>query len=211
MSKLNITENITQVLLIIIGVLIAFSVDRCYDGYKENNNKTQFVKEQVVVLESEAKSLVFYNDYNQKMINHIDIALRENQHLDTIIKYTKKLPNLTDFAPEFNNLAALRDVYKVDKFLNIQERRLFKQLYKRYSNIEFYEKNYNTIIHDKYNVFWGKFHNNYNNSFVDKTQFKSNEYLNLIHACKTELENKNKFYLQAKQEIELLIKKLKSI
>lgn len=194
MKKNKIFNSISQILLIIASVLIAFAVDRWYENSKERKSKEEFIAAQIEDFQKDAKELEYYVDFNSELIAKAQSALLNKTNVDSIVTLTMELPYLTNFKPNFSNLRDLRDVYDVDKYLSPTLKKGFIEVYSYYSDVKFYEENYHKLINNQYQLFWRKNFNNHNKTFPNKEIFRSDEYLNLIDTALKQLNAKNDMY-----------------
>jgi len=210
MANNTFKENLTQVILIILGILIAFAVDRAYENFKIKQGRKAFIENQKEQLMEEQQSLKTTIEYTEALLHRANMGLDYIDNLDTIITYTAYLPNYYYFSSEFNTLRELREIYPVNDYLDISLRKAYKSLYGSYSNIQFYENQYTVEIEKNFRPFWRKNHNSFNDTFINKDLFKSSKYLNIISSCKDILNKRIEAYEYGIEKNEQLIKKLAS-
>lgn len=207
MSKVK--ENITQVILIIFSILIAFGIDRAYEAHDVNKRKELFIKDQIKqisdennILKETINSGITLKETTKKGLNFI-------QDVDSLIENTQWLGKLSYFDAEIKELKELNEIYNVNEFIDFELKKEFQKLYWKYNNIEFYENDYYLEIYKSYKPFWRTNYNSHNNSYPDKNKFLSDEYLNIVKNCIDILERRIEAYVSARIAQEQLIEKLK--
>jgi hypothetical protein len=208
-SKVKIKENITQVILIIVSILIAFGIDRAYDSYKLSLREKSFIKDQILQVEQENKILTQRIESNKELRDKTEKGLKFIENVDSLIEYTQWLGNMSYFNPEISSLSVLNDIYGIKDFINFGLKKEFQKLYWEYANIEFYENEYSLELKNNYTIFWRKNYNAFHKSYVKKENFQSDEYLNTVKRSLNILDQRIESYNSAKEAQELLIKKLK--
>lgn len=211
MKSSRLKENIIQVLLIFIGVLIAFAVDRWYDRLKVSKNKNLFLADQIDQFTTEKEGLSKLMVHNEDLLKGLEKALMENQSLDTILENTQRLNYRTNFNSDFTSLSDLREVYQIDDFLNLEMKKRFKKIFQNYWDIDHYEDNFDKVMDDQYGPFRRRYFNRHNQTYIEKKKFASDEFLNILSSCKVQLRNKNVMYKRTQEEIESLISELEKL
>ena len=116
---------------------------------------------------------------------------------------------------EVQDFAPLKNTTWKDQGWNFATRDLkmkkeFKKLYGIYSTVEFYEQEYTLEINKNFRPFWRKNFNAHNDTYLDKSAFVSDEYLNIISSSKNRLQQRIKTYEKAmkiQQEVIDVLKK----
>ena len=78
-------------------------------------------------------------------------------------------------------------------------------------DINHYEFNFTKIMDQKYGPFRSRYYNRHNKTYKDKSQFRSDDFLNILSSCRMQLRNKNVKYEEALERIDILVEQLENL
>lgn len=188
-----------ELVMIILGITIAFAVDRCAESRRNNKEEIKVLDNIKSVLEDDIahlKECRFLNEEIRKDVRQVHKVLSEQKFLnpDTVIKRTRFIYNIVDFKPSFRSLAGMGNVYRLDLVNDSKLKSKLKHLFDQYEALEEYEQDYEQILSEQFTPFWQRHFNTFTQQPIHKEAFIKPEYLNIIFSLRDRLGRKAKFY-----------------
>ena len=194
MQKINFQYTFGEILIVIIGITIAFSMNKCAEDSKEARLRTQYLKSLKIDVESDKATLKNNVDAIEEKMVLADEVLpiintSSTEKMQTIGKIFK-IVQLTNFIPNentYNTLINSGDLKLIDDF------KTKAAIEKHYSNYEILEQSYQRQenIQKKYIADYFIYHVDYDDFPNGEFGFKNEALLkNILRSARGSLELK---------------------
>ena len=208
-------DYVLELVLIILGITIAFAVDRCAEGVRKRNEEQEVLDNIKAVLEADIANLETCKSMNAalyKSVKEVHANLKKSGSLnpDTVMEKTRYLYNIIDFKPSFRSLSGMGNVYRLDLINNVELKQRFKQLFDLYEALEEYEEDYEWIFKKRFSPYWKINYNDFLQQPIQREAFIQPEYLNIIFDLRDRLARKSKFYESTLEEATYLLNQMQS-
>lgn len=214
LKELNWANYLIELLIVILGISIAFSIDRCAERQREQKETDKLVRVIEQEFKEDLESLGFCNNNNKSVYNKSKEGIRYLQKsasasVDSVLFYTNRANYFeTDFNSKLPELVTKEVLKTIDFNHYYQLKAEFDELFNYYGLIEIYEQRYDELLNGPYKDFWNKNYNFLKEKPTNSNAFFSDEYQNILLQLHSETAKKQRYYKEGFEQCQKLKERL---
>jgi len=166
---INWAEKFIELLLVILGITIAFSIEKCSEARSNHIAKKQIVQEIAQRIREDYAKLgqcVANNDAVIRNSTAVLETLRTTKRLsEEQLLETKTMYYDIDFTPSYSNISELRSTFNLGQVQEIQLLNSLREMYDSYNLLEHYEGIYTEQVLEQHNDYCGRTTTRFNRPF----------------------------------------------
>ncbi len=213
MKKINWQYTLGEILIVIIGITIAFSMNKCADETNNKTQKEQYINSLINDIEADkvtlSGNLISIKEKFNKVNEIMPLLGNDDQNKMAITKNVFEIARLVNFRP--NNITYQALINSGD-FKLIHDFKTKTAIEKHYSNYDLTLKDYERMenINKEYLGSYFIHNSNYDNMKLDKSPFQDEQLLkNIIQSISGALRLKTDATQRAIDSCDELLKILK--
>jgi len=211
-KTINWAEKLIELLLVILGITIAFSIEKCSETRSNRIIRKQIIQEIAVRIREDYATLGQCLLNNDAVIaNSADIldVLRSKQQLnEEQLLATKTMYYDIDFTPSYSNITELRNTFNLGQIQDIELLNSLREMYGSYSLLEHYESIYTEKILTRHAEFWRKHYDEVQEQFHTTEDFNHFHYHNILQDFQSILGRKSRYYKISQEKTQTVLQQL---
>jgi hypothetical protein len=206
---INWATYFLELTLLVLGITIAFAIDRCTQRQGLNEEKEAILSSLIYYFEEDEKSLesiIQNNDNVYQSTRSIVRYISQNEKVDPDSLLNLSFRNIyeTDFSPFSTSIVDLKARYDFEKLADPQLKQRLEKVFSQYKKVEIVEELYHKYYMEK-NAFWDQHYDFVKNKLINKNALLGNDFQNLMVRLNDLLRRKSDYYEDALQECRHLL------
>ena len=152
-SKISWTNHFIELLIVIIGVSIAFWLNNMANKSKENQQEITYLTDIKNDLKKDSLKLAFairFNNEKSKKLEHAFQLIKEKAPIDSVLIYVIEIGNYNFFSPDNFTLTSLLQSGDLTLIKSEEIKKEILRLVKIYETIDFMQKNFLQALDENY-------------------------------------------------------------
>lgn len=210
---INWANYLMELILLVLGITIAFSIDRCTQRQGQKAEKESILSSLVYHFEEDLANLKSVLDNNENIYQNSRLIvnyIRQNEVVDSdsLLHLSLRKIYETDFTPFASSIVELKARYDIDKLELPELKQRLERVFNGYQKVEIVETQYRQYYEEK-NAFWDQHFDFIRDELVDEKALEEIYFQNLMARINDLLRRKSDYYKEAEKECQEILAFLK--